>query len=154
LQHVDRLGEVGHEDFVGVRVEDVERDGGDQRVAERVLLPEVFRVSSRRRRVPGAPFVNDEFDAALGVEVVENLTLLKDQRFHRGAVQEQFVPLVGGVVRRGPGRAAVVMRRAAVNAGEALQLGEEAARPIRIVAAGPAGDQEQRRAGNSCRNVA
>ena len=40
LKDIHRLRDVGHGDFVGVLVEDVQRDGGHERIAEGVLLPE------------------------------------------------------------------------------------------------------------------
>ena len=60
---VDGLGDVGDGDLVGVALEDVEGDAGEQGIAHGGLLGEVVLGGELGAlAVPGAPLVDDELD--------------------------------------------------------------------------------------------
>jgi hypothetical protein len=78
LEDVDHLREVGHTYTLGVTMEDLEGQRSDQRVAQRVLLVEEAGVATRLGVVPGAPLVDEESDALLGVVTVHDRRVAGD----------------------------------------------------------------------------
>ena len=63
-------------------VEDVERHGGDERIAQRVLLVQEARIGTRLHIVPQAPLAHDERHALAGVVLVHHRGVPRDQVFH------------------------------------------------------------------------
>ena len=82
LQDVHHLRDVGHAHAVGMAREDVDVERGDQRVAHAVLLGEEARRAARQRRVPRAPLVDDERDLLLGVVLVHDRRVGRDEAVH------------------------------------------------------------------------
>ena len=76
LEHIDHLGDVGHAHAVCIFVEHVEHQGGHHSIAQAVLLVEVSGHGAWLLVPPGAPFVNHEANAFLGVGLVHNLAVL------------------------------------------------------------------------------
>ena len=145
-------------------VEGVERQPGEHRVADRVLLSELVpRLHFGARLVPCAPLVDDELHLALRVVLGERLPVARDERLHPIAVAEQVVPFldregqrvalagvpvgrtalahVPGVVVDGPAPHAIdqvlVLGR---------ERGEEAARPLDLAAVRAGADEGERHA--------
>src|SRR5437879_5012222 len=104
------------------------------------------RVDLRPRRVPAAPFIDNQLDLMLAVELAQGGPLVGDELFHPIAFVQHLIPLVMGELERVPGRAAIIMRRPALErrAGKVGPLLEEPPRPIEVVAIWPRSDQIQR----------
>ena len=101
LQDVHDLGDVGHLDPLRVFVEEVEVEGGDDRVAHRALLEEVARVGAGFDVKPGAPFVDEQADAALRVVAVHDLDVALQDGLEAEGLGEDVVVLGVGEVGRG-----------------------------------------------------
>ena len=109
LQHVHRLGDVGHHHTVAMAYKGVQRQGGHQRVTHGVLLVEEAGVGARFHVVPGTPFVHNQPHAMLGIVTVHNLQVLFNDRLNRPRLAQ------GGVIfglRKGGGAALVLPVRA------------------------------------------
>lgn len=102
LQDVYCLCDVGHADFVAVLVEDVQCQGGDEGIADGILLPEEFSVGSGHGLMPCTPFADAEFDAVSRVILCHDLPVFVDKFLDVHALCEQAVELVGGVFSCGP----------------------------------------------------
>jgi len=107
LEDVDDLGDVGHFDPGVVGVEDVKVQGGDEGVAEAVLLPEGAGVGCRV--VPGTPLVHEQADALLGVVPVHDLGVTADDLVHTQSAGEGGVPF--GFAELGAGALAFPVAR-------------------------------------------
>jgi len=146
LQHVHHLGDVGHAHALGVGDEGVEREAGEDGVADGLLLVEFVRTAAGFDGVPGAPFVDDQGDAPLGVVMVHLRGVLAELGVHVPSVPHHEVP-AGAVELRGVelGRQAavhvVVQREPAHHLGEAARRGAEFEQcfvPGEVVSAGDA----------------
>ena len=82
LEHVHRLGDIRHRYPVGVRVEYVEVDSGNDSVAHGVLLIEESRIGARLHIVPGAPLVHDKPYPVLRVVALHYCGVAGDQLLH------------------------------------------------------------------------
>src|SRR5882762_3465862 len=145
-------------------IEDVEGHAAKDGVAQGDhLLEQIAGSCFAAGLVPGAPFVDDEFDGVIGILFGQSLPVIVDHGFDALAFVEEFVP-VDGIELEGvtfsfepilraaaaeiPG---VVMQGKAVDGTNlrfafADEFFEEAARPTCIVAVGSRGDQRQRAA--------
>jgi len=97
LQDVYCLCDVCHTDFVAVLVEDVQRQSGDESIADGVLLPEKMSVCSGHGSVPCTPFADAELDAVSRVIVCHDLPVFVYKLLDVHALGEQAVELLGGV---------------------------------------------------------
>ena len=156
---VDGLGDGGDGDLVGVALEDVEGDAGEQGIAHGGLLGEVVAGAERGSfAVPGAPFVDDELDVGLtGLGGLRHGgPVVGDDFFHDAGAGEEVVVIVGiegeGVAfGEGGGTAGGVVVDAEAEEVTALGVGveglEETAGPVDVVAVGADGDEAERIAG-------
>ena len=152
VEIVDELGDVGHDDLVGVAVERVEGQGRDERVAHgRHLAEEIGRVDLRPSLVPGAPLVDGQLDPVSGIDLGHGRPMLGDEGSHDVGFPEQVVPVVKGEVDglALARRAAIIMEAPAEDAAEEAavpfgQLGEETARPFEVASRRTGGDERQR----------
>ena len=101
LEHIDGLCDVAHAHAFTVAVEYVQIQGSDQRVAQTVLLVEEARIRARLNMMPGAPFVDDQGDALLGVVPIHDgpvihQKLIHDQRPLELGEPVAFLELRGG----------------------------------------------------------
>jgi hypothetical protein len=91
-----------HDDAAGMTVEDVEVQGGDERVAQRVLLIEEGGPGAGLRVVPRTPLVDHQADLLaaartrpgrgrpLALGLAHDLVVLRDQLVHeQGALQRR-----------------------------------------------------------------
>ena len=72
LEDVHDLGDVSHLHAVGIFMEDVQRNGSDESIAECVLLEEMARRSTRFLVPPGSPFIHHKGDVLLRVVFVHD----------------------------------------------------------------------------------
>ena len=76
---IDQLSGVCHGDLIGVAIENVEGNAGNQRIAEsRPVGEQIARVNGWIRIVPGAPFVDHELHAMLSVDLAHDLPVISD----------------------------------------------------------------------------
>ena len=94
LQDVDGLGYVGHVNPVAVLVENIQVNGGHQRVAERVLLVEKARVRTGFYLIPGTPFVHNQPNFALRVVFVHHRAVAGEQFVHLECIAQHWEPLI------------------------------------------------------------
>src|SRR5699024_2151768 len=94
LQHVHRLGDVRHDQALGVAVEAVEVDARHERVPHRVLLVQEPGVGAGFDVPPGAPLVQHQPDLLLRVVAVHDRGVAGDQLLGAGGVGEGAVPLL------------------------------------------------------------
>lgn len=74
IEAVDELRAIGHRNFVGIAIENVEHGGDHYRVALRDHLPDdMGRSDFGTMLVPGPPFIHDELDAFLRIEFIHRL---------------------------------------------------------------------------------
>ena len=146
LQHVDRLGDVGHVHPIAVLVEDIQRNGGDHRVAHGVLLVEEAGIRAGLHLKPGAPLVHDQADALVGVVLVHDRGVVRYQLVHPGGDRQGFNVIVlrefrGPVLVLPAARNGVEVQAQAVHAERGVlhhDLG-----PVGVPAVGTAGDLVQ-----------
>src|SRR5690625_3842260 len=123
LQHVHGLGDVGHEQAVGVAMETVEMDRGHQGVTHGVLLVQEAGVGAGLDVPPGAPLVDDQSDLLMRVVVVHDGGVASHQLLGAGGAGQGQVPLLGGelggaaLVVPGPAHRVVVQGDRLVGAG-------------------------------------
>ncbi len=99
LEHVHRLGDVGHDQAAGVAVEDVEVQPGHEGVAQRVLLVEEAGVGARLDIPPGAPLVQHQAHVPARVVAVHDVGVAGEQLVHPGRLHHRAVVVVGAEVR-------------------------------------------------------
>ena len=142
LEHVDDLGDVGHFQAVGVLVEDVERHGRDDGVAHRILLEEMARGGAGLHVEPGAPFVQQQVDPALGVVGVHNDFVVSQHFFDLQGLGDDVVVFSVREVRGGtfvvPVRHGVVVERDGI--GPATDFFHQHLGPVVVIVGGAAGD--------------
>lgn len=100
LEDIDGLGDVGHGDAIGVGVEDMEVEGGDEGIAEGVLLVEEAGIGAGFDVVPGSPFIDDHADTFAGVVLVHDGAVAGDEFIHEEGTAQGVMPFgfceVGG----------------------------------------------------------
>ena len=144
LEHVHHLRDVGHRHAVGVGVKDVEVKRGQERVAQRVLLVEETGVGAGLDVGPDAPLVDDEADLLLGVVLVHDRRVFRDQLLHLERVAQRGEILVLGETGAGALFLPVARGQRVIVQREAVHLlagrGHELLGPGVVAAVGPAGD--------------
>ncbi len=79
LQNVDRLGNVGHADPIGMLIHDVQGNSGYQSVPQTVLLIEKTGIGPRFDGMPGAPFIQNDIDTLLRIVFIHDRLMLGNQ---------------------------------------------------------------------------
>ena len=143
-------------DLVGVAVEDVEREAGQQRVAHGGVLTECVRGGPRCRACTRRPTRPRPASRGGYVELAHGLPMPGDERRPSVGVAEQLVVLVGGELTAGPLPASsrswcrLRFQRSSGRespevppSGLPSQLREEAPGPVEVVAVGAGGDEAQ-----------
>ena len=82
LQHVDDLGDVGHNHPVAVLVEDIQMESRYHGVPHGVLLIQEAGVGAGLHAKPGAPFVHNQAYSVFGIVLVHDSQVAVDQLFH------------------------------------------------------------------------
>ena len=146
LEDVDHLGDVGHLQAIGVLVEDVEREGGHEGVAQGVLLVEVSGNGARLLVPPRAPLVEHQGYLLLGVILVHDGAVATDDVLHLAALAQRPVvvfvgKLCGRALATAPAHHSVVMEREALH--PSAHAVHEDVGPVVVVIAGAAGYLEQ-----------
>src|SRR5215469_6865006 len=90
MNAVDGLRDVRHCNLVGVALEDVERDAGQQSIAHGGLLREVvLRRKFRALAVPRSPLVDDELYTVIGIS--HGAPVVRNDSFHEASAREEVV---------------------------------------------------------------
>ena len=95
------MRDVGHAHTVGVIVEDVQMQSGDNRVAQRILLIEKTGVRAGLDVVPHAPLADNQPDALARIVAIQNRGMAHDQRVHAPGFLHGAEPLPLGDVGGG-----------------------------------------------------
>ena len=148
---VDGLGNVGDGDLIGVALEDVQGDAGEECVAHGGLLGEVVvGAEFGALAIPGTPLVDDELDLGLVGGVAHGGPVVGDDALHDGASGEEVVVVVGveaegvsgGELGGAAGGVVVDGESPEVAALGVLVEGmEETAGPVGVVSVGAYGDE-------------
>ncbi len=97
MNAVHRLGHVGHGDFFGVTVKDVEGQAGVDGVAQsNGLAQDVTGRDLFAGFVPDSPLVNYEFGAVVGIEFSDFVPVILQNFFQADSAEQDFIPF-GGV---------------------------------------------------------
>lgn len=89
---IDRLGDVGHGDFISVALKDVERNPGEEGIAHGGLLGEVIGGAEfGSLAIPGAPFIDHQLYLVLPAELLDGSEMVGNNALHDGAAREQVV---------------------------------------------------------------
>ena len=150
---VDGLCDVGDGDLVGVALEDVQGDAGEECVAHGGLLGEVVvGAEFGALAVPGAPLVDDEFHLGLAGGVAHGGPVVGDDTLHDGAAGKEVVEVVGVEVEGVAGGELGGAAGGVVVDGESPEVAalgvlvegvEEAAGPVGVVSVGAYGDEAE-----------
>jgi len=101
LQHVDHLRDIRHAHPVRVGMENIEVQGGDERIAQAVLLEQEARVGARLHVVPGAPFIDVQARLFRGIVLVDGGEIVLDQAIDAQGAAQGGNPLVFAKARGG-----------------------------------------------------
>ena len=142
LKDVDGLGDVGHVKAFVVIVKDMECEGGDEGVTQRILLVEEAGVGVGFGVVPGAPFVEDDTHAIVGIVLIHDGAVFGDEFVHEEGFLEDIEPIAFVKIGGGFSIAGVAVQGQAVHevAVTAFGIGHEGFGPAIVFAVGTAGD--------------
>ncbi len=88
LQDVDHLRNVGQAHAVGMTLENIEIERGDDGIAQRILLIQKSRLAARFRIVPSAPFVDGKGDLLRRIILIHHGAVLGDVIIHPERVRQ------------------------------------------------------------------
>ena len=96
MQDVYHLGDISHLEAIGVLVEYIQCQGGDDSVPHGILLEKMAGIGPRLHIVPCAPLIQEQVDPVVGIIKIHNrLVVLDDLVDLDGLGDYVIVVLVG-----------------------------------------------------------